>query len=222
MTVRRLCLILAASAIGLSPAIAAASPILFEHFDELSVQESATSAGAFHTIDGTNVDIVGPGNGFGYLCTAPASGNCIDLDGSNGNSQGILQSGSIALDPGMTYDLTFDLLGSQRGNETSTTVDFGSYSQTFLLNSSGGGLDNVSFTVNSATTTNLTFTSNTPGNVGAILDNVAITATPNTVSPVPEPSSIVFTGTALLLAAGLIKGRRGIEIGASHSEPHQG
>src|SRR5580700_8814897 len=108
--------------------------MLTENFDELTPAPSATSAGAFSTIGGTNVDIVGSINGsfFPTLCVLPESGNCIDLDGSGGNPQGILQSVStFTLNPGTDYFLSFDLIGSQRGNSTSTTVSFGPYSQTF-------------------------------------------------------------------------------------------
>src|SRR5215467_1150052 len=110
-----------------------AATILSENFNALTPQLTATSAGAFSTVGGTNVDIVG-GAVFGALCVAPASGNCIDLDGSNGLAQGILQTtAAIALSPGVSYFLSFDLIGSGRGVTTSTTVTFGPYSQTFTL-----------------------------------------------------------------------------------------
>lgn len=77
--------------------------LLSENFNELTPQLTATSVGAFHAINGTNVDIVG-GALFGYLCVSPESGNCIDLDGTGGNSQGMLQTvNAITLDPGQTY-----------------------------------------------------------------------------------------------------------------------
>ena len=49
------------------PAVQAAT-ILSENFNELTDALSATSVGAFQAIGGTNVDIVGPGNGFAALC----------------------------------------------------------------------------------------------------------------------------------------------------------
>jgi hypothetical protein len=208
---RRFSSLLTISGLCLLPSLAGASTILSENFDELTAHLSATSVGAFKAIDGTNVDIVGPGDGFGALCATPESGNCIDLDGSYGNPQGVLQSGSITLDPGVNYYLSFDLVGSQRGATTGATVNFGSYSQTFVLSSSDdtdGIVTNELVTVGAVTLTNLTFTSNTPGDIGSVLDDVSITSSPSGVSPVPEPSSILLTGSALLLSIGLLLRRR--------------
>jgi hypothetical protein len=175
------------------PSSVQAVTILSENFDELSTSLRITSVGAFSAIDGTNVDVVGPTllNG---LCAAPESGNCVDLNGTGKNAQGILQAHTpITLTPGMDYRLSFDLIGSQRGLTTSTTVTFGPYNQTFVLASgdvSSGIVSNALVTVGKTTVANLTFTSNTPGQIGALLDDVSIT------SAVPEPS------TALLVAIG--------------------
>jgi hypothetical protein len=178
----------------------AATTLLSENFNALTPQLSATSAGAFSAISGTNVDIVGGGL-FGSLCVAPEAGNCIDLDGTGGNSQGVLRSNTaFTLMPGVNYFLSFDLIGSQRGNTTSATVTFGPFSQTFTLASSdvsSGIVSNELVTVSAPTTTFLTFTSDTPGNVGTVLDNVVITSSGNPVTGVPEP------GTLGLLALGL-------------------
>jgi hypothetical protein len=156
---------------------APAQVILHENFDELAQQTAVTSAGVFTAINQTNVDIVGPMN-FPGLCVSPESGNCLDLDGSGGNSQGDIVSSTITLNPGQ-YTLSFDLIGSQRGdNGTSTTVTFGSYySQTFNLASTDvtTGIVNFQFTVASPDSAYLEFKSNTPGNIGALLDNVSIT-----------------------------------------------
>src|ERR1700679_3134681 len=92
-----------------------AATIFSENFDELSVAESATTVGPFSAINGTNVDILGPGNGFGALCAGPESGNCVDMGGSFGNAAGQLAlTTPLNLAAGV-YDLSFDLVGSQRG-----------------------------------------------------------------------------------------------------------
>ena len=181
-----------------------AGVILSENFDALTPQLSATSVGAFHTIGGTNVDIVGGGL-FGYLCVSPASGNCVDLGGSGGNFQGVLQSvSSFTLQPGTNYLLSFDLIGSQRGPTTSTTVDFGPYSQIFVLASndvSSGIVVNALVKVSSATTTYLTFTDNNGANdIGAILDNVSIVSVPT-----PEPGTLALFGSGILGLAGMLR-----------------
>ena len=198
-TVGRSLLLLAL--LGLVSSAAHASVILSENFNELTPQLSATSVGAFHTIGGTNVDIVG-GTLFGSLCVSPESGNCVDLGGSSGIPQGVLQSvSSFTLHPGTSYFLSFDLIGSQRGPTTSTTVTFGPYSQTFVLTSSdvsSGIVVNALVTVSSTTTTFLTFTNNTPGDEGSLLDNVTINTT-------PEPGTLVLFGSAVLGLAGMLR-----------------
>jgi len=185
---------------------ARAGIILNENFDELGTAFSAMSVGAFHTLDGTNVDIVGPSDGFGPLCAAPESGNCVDMDGTGGNPQGMLQTvNTITLVPGVNYYLSFDLIGSQRGFATSTTVTFASYSQTFSLasgdDSSGIVMDQL-ITVSTPTMTNLTFTSNTPGDYGAILDDVLVTTAPE-----PPAMTMILMGAALI-GFGMLRIRR--------------
>src|SRR5260370_36108092 len=93
----------------------------------------------------------------------------------------------MSLAPG-TYTLSFDLIGSQRGLTTSTTVTLGSlFNQTFILGSSDltDGIVNHTIAVAAPTTTALIFTSDTPGNIGALLDNVNFAA-----ASVPTPLSL--------------------------------
>ncbi len=181
---------------ALPAASLAGTTLLNENFNELTPMLAVTSAGEFSTIDGTNVDIVG-GALFGSLCVAPESGNCIDLDGSNGNNpQGVLRSNSaFSLVPGVNYYLSFDLIGSQRGITTSATVTFGSYDKVFTLGSgdvTSGVVSDQLITVSAPTTAYLTFASNTPGNVGTLLDNVVLSSAPST--SVPEPATLGLLG----------------------------
>jgi PEP-CTERM motif len=180
---------------ALPAASLAGTTLLNENFNELTPMLTATSVGEFSAIGGTNVDIVG-GALFGSLCVAPESGNCIDLDGSNGNPQGILRSNSaFSLVPGVNYYLSFDLIGSQRGLTTSATVTFGSYDKVFTLVSgdvTSGVVSDQLITVSAPTTAYLTFASNTPGNVGTLLDNVVLSSAPST--SVPEPATLGLLG----------------------------
>jgi len=147
-------LYLTASALCAGAASMQAATILSENFDELSTGLGVTSAGAFSAIAGTNVDIVGPSNSFGALCASPESGNCVDMDGTGGDSQGILQTTNlITLNPGVNYFLSFDLIGSGRGVTSSTTVSFGPYGNTFVLTSGDDSSGIVSNALTVASTT---------------------------------------------------------------------
>ncbi len=165
--------------------------LLNENFNELAPQLAATSAGAFSTINGTNVDIVGANFG---LCALPESDICIDMNGTNGNPAGQLES-NMEFAAG-TYLLSFDLIGSQRGPTDSTTVTFGNYDQEFTLAS---GDDSSGIVVNQVVTLSspgfLLFSADQGGNIGNVLDNVVV-ATPN--SAVPEPASALPLGFAML------------------------
>jgi hypothetical protein len=191
----RLCMVGGAFALLTAsiPAPIWATTLLSENFNELTPSLAVTSAGAFSTINGTNVDIVGGGL-FGYLCVAPESGNCIAMDGSGGNPQGQLQSNMLFA--AGSYQLSFDLIGSQRGATAATTVTFGDYNQTFTLSSSdvtAGIVSNQLVTLSSPGY--LLFVSDTPGNIGNLLDNVVVSTTTKVV---PEPSSLFLVGLALL------------------------
>jgi hypothetical protein len=176
-----------------------ASLLLSENFNELTPTLGVTSAGAFSTINGTNVDIVGAANGWGALCAAPASGNCIDLDGSGGNPIGQLQSNQLF--SAGTYLLSFDLVGNQRGaSSSSTTVSFGDFNQTFTLGSSNdiaGIISGQQVTLTAAGY--LLFTSNDAAGdqQGNVLDDVAVST-----AATPEPAGLLLLGTGL--CAGMV------------------
>lgn len=199
-------LLVALPAFCLMPSTLHADTIFSENFDTATVGLGVTTAGQFTAIDGTNVDVVG-GSTFGYLCSGPESGNCVDMGGSGGKdpSGKIDLSTALNLAPG-TYYLSFDLIGSQRGTTTATTVMFGSYMQTFTLASndfSSGIVLNQAVTI-SGGTTQLEFVDNSgPDNIGSLLDNVSISNT----SPVPEPGTLGLLATGLLGAAGIIRRR---------------
>ncbi len=159
----------------------------------------ASTTGTF-TVTGGNVDMVGP-NYFPNLCTtAPESGTCVDMDGS---VPAEITSSLLTLNPG-NYTLTFDIFGNERGSSASTTVTLGSFYNVAFTNEPSSFEDVVTanFTVTTATTGNIVFTSNDPSgdDEGNLIDNVALSFTPSVRNAAPEPASAGLLLAALPLA----------------------
>jgi hypothetical protein len=173
-------LLVAAVLCGIAAYLRVPTTELSENFDAVKPELTLADAGAFHTLNGTNVDVLGSGLQ-ANLCAAPETGNCLDMGGTGGNPQAVLQTvNAIDLEPGVTYRLSFQLIGSQRGNTTSTTVNFGPYQQTFVLESGdtkSGIVKDAKVTVDAPQSAFLTFTNNTKTEEGALLDNVVVSST---------------------------------------------
>jgi hypothetical protein len=198
--VKRIYLLLVAVVLcGIAAYLRMSTTEFSENFDSVKPELAVVEAGAFHTLNGTNVDVLGSGLN-ANLCSAPETGNCVDMGGTGGNPQAILQSmNSVALQPGKTYRLSFQLIGSQRGNATSTTVNFGPFQQTFELASGdnkSGVVKNAAVTVSEPQSAVLTFTNNTKAEAGALLDNVSVTST--------GAGSAVSAISLLVVAAGCV------------------
>jgi hypothetical protein len=205
------CLVTVVTLSTLGAATLRADTLVFsENFESTTVALDVTTAGAFSAIGGSNVDVVGTADNYGFLCAGPESGACVDMSGSGGDSVGQIDlTNPLNLAAGV-YELSFDLVGSGRGDTTMTTVAFGDYLHTFTLASgditSGIVVDAL---VNvSGGPTQLTFTDDSPNdNIGALLDNVSISSVSavTTSAVAPEPSSLMLFGTGMLGVAGMLR-----------------
>jgi hypothetical protein len=179
-----------------SGAAAQAATIFADDFESTATGSNRTPAG-WTVTDGT-VDTVGPGY-FATLCRG--TGTCIDLDGSTGNA-GVL-SMSFSLLDGVEYTAWYDLAGSNRVSiDNIVDVSFGTSTATHTM-ASDDAYTNWSLGFNPAASGNylLSFANRGGDNVGAILDNVAVSA-------VPEPSTTALAMVGLLGLAGMARRRR--------------
>ncbi len=171
------------------------SVLFSDNFDSNPFQSSMASGtvdlsktGTF-TVTSGNIDMVGPG-GYGNLCVPAESGSCVDMDGA---TNGQITSTPISLASG-NYTLAFDINGSQRGTEASTTVTFGSFfNQTYNTLSGDTNVVSFNFAVLSPTSAQIVFSSNDPSGdeFGTLVDNVSVTE----ATGAPEPNSgLVFLG----------------------------
>ncbi len=178
---------------------AQAVPIFADTFDSNALGLNKVPTG-WSVSDGS-VDIIGKnfsGTSFDLL---PGHGAYIDLDGSTGNA-GLLFT-TLNLTGGMQYTATFDLAGSQRGSPLETgTVSFGSSLLNYsLAPTTGFSAYTMSFTPATTGQYLLSFQNAGGDNIGALLDNVAVTAV------VPEPGTYALLGAGLL-AIGFVSRRR--------------
>lgn len=189
----------AAAALVLSAAAHASSPVFSDDFSGDTQQLDAVPTGWAITSGTDDVDIIGAGGAWDFF--GGTGNNYIDLDGSNGLSPAGTLSTSFAVTAGDTYTATFQLAGSQRGNSNSVTVMLGDASFTSPVLASGDGWETFSVTTKATgDMLTLSFTDSQAGNVGALLDNVSVSA-------VPEPGSLSLM-LAGFAALGVVARRR--------------
>lgn len=178
---------LAIVALAAVSAASQAATVFSDNFDAQSYGLNVTPIG-WTVTDGT-VDIIGPT--FYNLCGA-GNGKCIDLDGSNSNA-GVLST-TFSLTAGVQYTASFELAGNQRGGSDTGTVSFGSQSLSFALAAADAfSAYQLVFTPGTSGVYSLSFANAGGDNIGALLDNVSVTAVPE-----PETFALMLAGLGLL------------------------
>ncbi len=148
------------------------------------------------TVTGGTVDIIGDNTSWDFF--PHGHGYYIDLDGTT-KSAGLMSQG-FSLVAGTPYVASFELAGNQRGaGDDTVSVNFGSASGNWTLGQSDGWATySLSFTPGSSGVYNLLFQNSQHGDdIGALLDNVVITAVPE-----PESWALMLAGLGVLVASG--------------------
>ena len=175
----------------------AAAPIFSDNFDSYAANQlnwNPPASSGWTVSDGT-VDLVGAGG----TDLIPGNGRYVDLDGSTSNSG--LFSNNVDLAGGTTYTLSFDLGGSHRGSTETVNVNFGSTAASYTLNSADPfSTVTLNFTPGSNGSYDISYQNLGGDNVGALLDNVSVSAVPE-----PETYAMLLAGLGLM---GFIARRR--------------
>lgn len=171
------------------PALSHAA-VFTDNFDADALGLNQTSFLGGWTVSSGTVDLIGQPGFFEFF---PANGRYVDLDGSSPNDAGLFDK-QLALAASTQYILSFDLAGSQRGDTNIVDVIFGTSSQTFTLASADPfATYTMSFTTNAAANYQINFGNRGGDNLGALLDNVSVTAVPE-----PETYALMLAGLSLI------------------------
>ena len=175
---------------------ATAAPVFLDNFDTDTLALNQTTFNGGWVVSGGTVDLIGNP---GFYDLLPGNGRYVDLDGSS--SQAGEFHKDLSLTGGLQYTLAFDLAGSQRGSVENVNVNFGSAVDNLTVNS-GDAFSNhtLLFTPSTTGIYSLIFQNAGVDNVGALLDNVSVSAVPE-----PETYAMLLAGLGLL---GFMAGRR--------------
>ena len=172
----------------LCPHAQASTTLLQDNFDTDNGGSYALNYTGFSKWDVTagSVDLIGVGSPWDFF--SGTNGLYVDMDGSTNQAGTLTSKGSWTLMPGVDYTLQFDLAGSQRDlpprlpdDTVDVQVGLGSYYQTYTLHYDAPLQTIIAHFAMSQVETgavHLSFAGQGGDNVGLILDNVKLTATP--------------------------------------------
>ena len=170
----------------------AASPIFSDDFNSYVADQlnwTPTALSGWTVSPNGTVDLIGAG---GVLDFIPGNGSYVDLDGTTSSSG--LFSNNVNLVGGTTYRLSFDLAGSHRESAETVNVNFGSTNASYSLNSADPfSTLTLNFTPASNGSYSFSYLNVGGDNVGALLDNVSVSAVPE-----PEIYAMLLAGLGLM------------------------
>ena len=170
----------------------AASPIFSDDFNSYVADQlnwTPTVLSGWTVSPNGTVVLIGAG---GVLDFIPGNGSYVDLDGTTSSSG--LFSNNVNLVGGTTYTLSFDLAGSHRESAETVNVNFGSTNASYSLNSADPfSTLTLNFTPASNGSYSFSYLNVGGDNVGALLDNVSVSAVPE-----PEIYAMLLAGLGLM------------------------
>lgn len=177
-----------------------ALPVFADDFDADALQLNQTTFLGGWSVVGGSVDLIGAGGSWDLI---PGNGRYVDLDGST-NDAGVLTK-VLNLTGGVTYSASFRLAGNQRGYADDVVdVSFGATSGVYTLASADALLGHaLAFTPGASGSYALSFANRGGDNVGALLDNVSVTA-------VPEPSALALASAGLFMVGFVARRRKAL------------
>lgn len=153
--------------------------VAFSFFDDFNAENGGNGVLNFNSfskwdVTAGSVDLIPVGSAFNFY---PGNGLYVDLDGTTGTAGTLTTKDEFAAG---TYNLSFKLGGNARGfADDQVTVNFGlgDFSEVFTLKS-GDPLTEIVRTITLTSAGKLSFSNSGGDFVGAILDDVNITAIP--------------------------------------------
>jgi hypothetical protein len=175
------------AALLVAGAAGAQASVFSDDFNANAVALNVAPAG-WSVANGT-VDLIGNG----FYDFLPGNGVYVDLDGSTGDAGEL--STVINLTGGVSYTLSFDLAGNQRGSSDTVDISFANLAVQITTNSADPfATFAFTFTPTASAAYTLTFADQGRDNIGALLDNVDVSAVPELPLPVMFGAGLLLLG----------------------------